>query len=112
MANNKPTIKATNRAFVRLYKKFHSHAEWEKLLQSYQVKMIALGQARNGDCGVVVTDSSGMSAALGLSIPNKITYSRFIEPAVETWIEFYSDGKQTRRRVLDGLERVSSDQIA
>ncbi len=31
--------------------------------------MIAHGQDRNEDCGVMVTDSSGKSAALGLRIP-------------------------------------------
>lgn len=91
-----PTIKDTNRAYVRLYKLVIQHRDWEEFKSAFKVQMIQHGMQRNGDCGVHVLDGNGEPATLGSSIPNKITYSRFIEPARETWKEYYKDGPTTK----------------
>lgn len=86
-----PSIKETNRAYVRLYKHVIQHRDWEKFKIEYEVQIIQYGMRRNGDCAVHVLDRTGELATLGSTIPNKITYSNFIEPARETWQEFYKD---------------------
>lgn len=91
-----PTIKATNRAYVRLYRIVIHHRDWDGFLSAFKVQMIQHGMDRNGDCGVHVLDANGELATLGSAIPNKITYSNFIEPARETWKEFYKDGTTTK----------------
>lgn len=91
-----PTIKDTNRAYVRLYKHVIAHRDWEEFKNTYKVQIIQFGMRKNGDCGVHVLDSNGEPATLGSTIPNKITYCNFIEPARETWQEFYKDGDTTK----------------
>lgn len=91
-----PTIKDTNRAYVRLYKHVIQQHEWEVFKAAYNVQIISFGMRKYGDCGVHVLDSNGELASLGNNIPNKITYCNFIEPSRVTWQEYYKDGSTTK----------------
>lgn len=99
----KSTIKQTNRAYDRLYKYVCKLNNFETFLETFNVEIIPYGQERHGDCGVRVTDSAGKDADLGFDIPNKITYSNFIEPNIQTWIEYYRDGNKTKK-LINGKE--------
>lgn len=87
----RPTIKGTNRAYVRLYDCVIKHQRWEDFISKYQVQIKSHGQERHGDCAIQVIGSDGLPARLGPNIPNQISYSNFIHPARETWIEYFSD---------------------
>lgn len=95
----RPTIKGTNRAYVRLYDYVIKHQHWEDFKSKYQVQMKSHGQERHGDCAIVVIGTDGLLARLGPHIPNQIRYTNFIHPARETWVECFSDEKESWEKV-------------
>jgi hypothetical protein len=98
----KPTIKDTNRAYVRLFEFFSSPHEWLEFLQRHHVEYVAFGMQRNGDCAIRVMDSStGQPALLGLKVPNKIKYHSYVAAARSFWTEDFSDGTHRRHRIIE-----------
>lgn len=91
----KPTIKATNRAYVRLYERVVAQGSWEDFLAEYTVQMLEYGMRRSGGCAVEVRNRAGEPADLGPYIPNRITYNTFIAPDRTTWQEHFRDGGRT-----------------
>ena len=96
----RPTIKGTNRAYVRLYDYVVKRDAWDEFTQKYSVRMIPHGMEKNGDCAVHVLDQNGRLACLGAHIPHKITYSDFIHPPRTTWVEFFSDDNASWKKVI------------
>lgn len=99
MATKRPTIKDTNRAYVALYKIVLQNRDWEEFKTQHIVQIVNFGRYKNIDCAVEVRDKTGALAVLGDSIPNRITYSEFIDPVRVTWTWQYSDGEKTWREV-------------
>ena len=95
MTTKRPTIKDTNRAYVALYKIVVQSRDWDDFNVQFKVEMVSFGRYRNVDCAVEVRDQTGALAALGDSIPNRITYSEFIDPARVTWTWQFNDGEKT-----------------
>lgn len=109
----KPTIKATNRAYVRLFETFSSTESWLKFLGQYQVECVGFGYQRAGDCAVRVVDpKTGNLAILGLEIPNHITYHTHAAER-SFWNEHFLSETQRRHRTFEvGYPKASKDQLA
>lgn len=87
-AFKKPTIKATGRAYVRLFGYFTSSEAWLAFLERYRVEPFDFGMQRHGDCAVRVIDpTTGQLAALGLEIPNEIKYHTYMATARSFFID-------------------------
>jgi hypothetical protein len=109
----RPTIKATSRAYVRLFECFRTPEEWLSFLSRFRVEHPASGMQRNGDCAVRVIDlSTGDLATLGLEIPNEIKYHTYIATARSFWTESFTSATQRRRRVWEiGYSQPSTDEV-
>ncbi len=109
----RPTIKATSRAYVRLFECFRTPEEWLSFLSRFRVEHPASGMQRNGDCAVRVIDpSTGEVATLGLEIPNEIKYHTYIATARSFWTESFTSATQRRRRVWEiGYSQPSTDEV-
>lgn len=110
----KPTIKGTNRAYVRLFEYFRTPTEWQAFVGHYDVRPMSHGQQRYGDCAVRVFDrSTGGLAVLGLEIPNEITYHTFMGSSPRSfWNErFTSDTHQRHRTFEIPYNEPSSDEL-
>lgn len=52
----KPTIKDTNRAYVRLFGYFVTSQKWLEFLQRNRIENVPFGMQRDGGCAVQVID--------------------------------------------------------
>ena len=95
----KPSIKSTNRAYVRLHTYVTKRQDWEEFVQTYRVVLDSNGSEELSNCFVKVYTKMGELAALGPNIPNQITFSLRKEPPMSIWTEFFNDGKFNWRNV-------------
>ena len=112
-AFKKPTIKATSRAYVRLYGYFSTSEAWLAFIERYKVEPFNFGLHRHGDCAVRVVDpTTGQLAALGLEIPNEIKYHTYVATARNFWQEcFLSDTQRRHRTLEEGFPQPSRDEV-
>jgi hypothetical protein len=86
----KPTIKATNRSYVRLFGNFTSPEAWLEFLDPYRIEPFDFGMQWHGGCAVrVVAPTTGHLATLGLEIPNAIKYHTYVATARSFWQECF-----------------------
>lgn len=109
----KPTIKATSRAYVRLFGYFSSSESWLAFLERYKVEPFDSGMHRHGDCAVRVVDpTTGQLAVLGLEIPSEIKYHTYVATARSFWQECFLSDRQLRHRTLEeGNAQPSKDEV-
>ena len=112
-AFRKPTIKATSRAYVRLFEYFSSSEAWLAFLGRYRVESFEFGMHRHGDCAVRVVDpATGQLATLGLEIPNEIKYHTYMATARSFWQECFLSDTQLRSRTLEvGYAQLLKDEV-
>ncbi|SOY83461.1 conserved hypothetical protein [Cupriavidus taiwanensis] len=112
-AFKRPTIKDTNRAYVRLFEYIKTPDQWLSFLARYSVVNVPYGMKRNGDCAVRVIDpTSGSLAVLGLELPNEIKYHTYVATARNFWTEGFTSATHQRNRVLEvGCAQPRNDDV-
>lgn len=90
-----PTIKATNRAYVKLYERVVAAGlSWEDFADSYQITITPLGStSRTYKCSIEVRQADGQLAKLARGLPSVIRWHRNVEPDCEVWTEEFADGR-------------------
>jgi hypothetical protein len=109
----KPTIKATSRAYVRLFGYFSTPEKWLAFIDRYRIEFVEFGMHRNGDCSVRVIDSTNEKiATLGLDVPNEIKYHTYTPTGRSFWTENLFSPTHRRHRVIEiGLLQASKDEV-
>lgn len=109
----KPTIKATSRAYVRLFGYFTSSEKWLDFLAHHRIEYVPFGIQRNGDCSVrVINTTTGAIAILGLDVPNEIKYHSHIATGRSFWTEDFLSASHKRHKVSEvGFSKASDDVV-
>jgi len=110
----KPTIKATSRAYVRLFEYFKTPDRWLPFLDGHKVVHVPFGMHRNGDCALQVVDlSTGRLAILGLDVPNEIQFHTYVATGRSFWNERFTSDTHRRHRTTEiGCASPSKDEVA
>ncbi len=109
----KPTIKRTNRSYVRLFEYFATAEKWTEFLQKYRVELVPFGMHRNGDCAIRVIDrATNQLAVLGLDVPNEIKYHSYIATARSFWTEEFENATHRLHRIIEiGYQSAPKDEV-
>lgn len=109
----KPTIKATSRAYVRLYEYFTTPDRWLEFIRTYHVEPFNYGMRRDGDCAVRVIDPATREmAVLGLEIPNEIKYHNNVAMGRSFWNENFTSATHRRHRQIEsGYAQAFKDEV-
>lgn len=113
-AFKRPTIKETNRAYVRLYEYFNTPEKWLAFLERYRVEIIDFGMRRHGDCAIRVIDPETQEVAvLGLELPNTVKYHTYVATSRSFWNEEFASATHRRIRTIEvGDAQASKDEVA